>query len=265
MSLLSNTDDHCIRCKEISQWTHKDHPYAAAEKVYLLACGDIICQNCLTHTWLTTEPSGPILCPLCSEPAGFSEQPKEIRDVNRDTMEEAQAIVRTKSMAYADIGFELEDARKYLNQLYEMVLDQVLSEQDMGSPLFMDPKRGKCSNTFFDALYQRFNGNATSSASSIVFTSNQRYLITPVALENELRSLLDKALFEFANKYYGMALLRLGGGFANLDMEKKILELARSEMPEIKKLGDLWNEVAGLLVGFLALRHKERFVEVGEV
>jgi hypothetical protein len=261
MSLLSNTDDHCIRCKKISQRTHKDHPYAAAERVYLLACGDIICQNCLTHTWFTTGPSDPILCPLCSEPAGFREQPKEIRDVNRDTVEEVQAIVRTKTMAYADIGFELKDARKYLSQLYEMVLDQVLSEQDMGSPLFMDLKRGKCSNTFFDALYQRFNGNATFSASSIIFTSNQRYLITSVALENELRSLLDKALFEFANKYYGMALLRLGGGFANLDKQKKTLELTKSEMPEIRKLGDLWNEVAGLLVGFLALRHKERFVE----
>ena len=82
-----------------------------------------------------------------------------------------------------------------------------------------------------------------------------------MALENELRSLLDKALFQFADKYYGMALLRMGGGFANLDREKKTLELAKSEMPEVKKLGELWNEAAGLLVGFLALRHKERFVE----
>jgi hypothetical protein len=265
MSLLGNTGDHCIQCKQISQWTHKGDPYAAAENVYLLACGDIVCQNCLTQTWLTTDPSNLISCPFCSKSAGFREQPKEIGNVERDTIEEAQAIVHTKAVAYADMGIELEDARKYLDQLYEIMLDQVLSEKDMGSPPFMDPKEGKCSNTFFEALYRRFDSNVTSSASLIPFTSNQRFLITPVTLESELRSLLDKALFQFADKYYGMALLRMGGGFANLDKEKKTLELAKSEMPEIKKLGEIWNEAAGLLVGFLALRHKERFVEAGEV
>lgn len=265
MSLLGNTGDHCIQCKQISQWTHKGDPYAVAENVYLLACGDIVCQKCLTQTWLTTDPSDLISCPFCSEPAGFRKQPKEIGNVDRDTIEEAQAIAHTKDVAYADMGIELEDARKYLDQLYEMMLDQVLSEQDMGSPPFMDFKKGNRSNTFFDALYQRFESNTTSSASFIPFTNNQRFLITPVALGNELRSLLDKALFQFADKYYGMALLRMGGGFANLDKEKKTLELAKSEMPEVKKLGELWNEAAGLLVGFLVLRHKERFVEVGEV
>lgn len=199
--------------------------------------------------------------PLLQQVRRIPRPAKGCQNINRDTIEEAQAIFQTKGIAHAEMGIELDEARRFLHQLYDMVLDQVLSEQDIGSPLFMNIKKGKCSNTFFNALYQRFDGNATSAASFIPFASKERFLITPEALEKELKSLLNKTLFDFAEKYYGMALLRLGGGFAGSDKEKKTLELARQEMPEVKKLGELWDEVAGLLVRFLAIRHEERFMK----
>lgn len=234
--------------------------------MFLLPCEHFICQNCLTRLWHNKPPSRTnVICPLvnCTQDPGFSAPvPIDLLHVDRDTLEEAETLRKDTQLMSNPIVVDNKEVRHLLLHLYQSAEDQILCPEQLGGiPTHMNllpdcPFAVMGANQFFVALFLRFTERQTHNNS----------LVTPVALEAELRGVVDKEILSYGRTWYAMPLERNAAFFQSQRTgdEEVCLGIAKELVQELREMSDLWYELVGTLVGLLTARHLSRFATTEE-
>jgi hypothetical protein len=124
---------------------------------------------------------------------------------------------------------------------------------------------GLVNNPFFTALWRHF---LSSSKPEMGEGYSSTWVITPLQLGQDLQAIIDLTLLGLVYQFYSAPLVQ------HPDFQTTVrqgnweaqLQIAKENVAEVKNLSETWSDIAGQLVGLLALRHVARFqVEVAEV
>lgn len=250
--------DECTMC---AAFKHTANPPA----LYLLPCGDIICQNCLTVSWLNKPPTKvTVTCHLCREEAALvAPVPVETIRADRDKLEEAGSLRNIPHIATNPIVVVNSEGQYLLREIYSAVEDQMLSSEVLGGfPSHLTAGMECClsdlpSNPILGAVNQYFEANC----------SRPKPIISPIDLETELLRVVDEQMVEHVISWHELPLLQNRAYFEarNAGDRKNMLKVAKEEIKSVREMAAVWMELVGALVGMLTARHLSRFTAEDEV
>jgi hypothetical protein len=223
---------------------------------YLIACGDIVCQVCITNAWKSHVPHhGKMFCPVlaCPQPCNFDDIPpiEQIR-VDRNMLDQAISVREPRYMNN-NIGIDREEARYLLGQIYAAAKHPTTNHQALGGA----PAHARAlafsghplENPFLKAIDHFF------------WYGDKKQLFTLIELENILLTALDAELHVYIATRYENALMQ----HPEYQIAKansngiRCLEIAKTVVPDVNYMAVLWKHLVEAFVGVLTVRHLSRF------
>jgi hypothetical protein len=170
--------------------------------------------------------------------------------VDSESLDSADKVRNSKHVMDNAMCFVSDEAIYLLGELLTSVKNQVVSPEALGDiPDHLKPFHGDVENVFFKNLKEYF------------ISVKEEFFIRPTELEMKLQVQINLALHQWSLTWCKDALVRNQHFFRALQNNDigKCVWVATEEVKEIRELHDTWFELAGKLVGLLAVRHLSRF------
>ncbi|KAI4673092.1 uncharacterized protein J4E78_001598 [Alternaria triticimaculans] len=243
--LMGITGDNCASCQ------------STTVPLYDLPChesDDFHCRDCLTKTFHAVNDQF-VRCPhpSCRRIVGFEQPIPLARDLRLDNefydQERIDKIREQPEVMNNLIAFVGEEAEVILQHVYTMFEDQLLN------PVALGGVAGHYTAGVANSLVASFACNPFVCGLLAQIKDTFKLMTTPYELEEDLNTLLDRLLHEYAQLNYGNELTRHG---IDLEHEGAVLAAALNNYKPFNELKENWELIIKKWVELLAWRHLER-------